>query len=132
MTDELVQRTEEFNTAFSLRDADRLQRLMVPEYTFHYIDQSTVATLRAIPNAPRGKWPAELLRRLSNGPLEWSLIDARIVGNIGIVVSHYRWSGSLSGQAFRYEGHITDVWVRRQGEWRILLSTADLLPPYNG
>lgn len=131
-TDELVQRTEEFNKAFSLRDVDALQKLMVPEYMFHYIDQSTIATIRAIPNAPRGRWPADMFARLSNGPLEWSVIDARIVGNFGIVSSYYRWAGSFNGQSFRYAGYMTDVWVRRRGEWRILFSTADLLPPVNG
>jgi len=131
-SDPLVQRTIEFNKAFSTRDAETLQRLMDPEYTFHYIDQASNATLRAVPNAPRGRWAAGLLQKLNAVPMEWALIDARIVGNTGIVVSHYRWWGTFGGQSFRYDGHLTDVWVKRHGEWRILLSTSDLLPSVTG
>ncbi len=128
-TEDVVARTREFNAAFTLRDAAALQALMAPDYTFHYIDQSVSGTLRALPNAPRGRWPAELFGRLSNGPLTWTLIDSRVIGSVGIVVSRYRWIGAVSGQPFQFEGYMTDVWVRRHRKRQLQLSTADILQP---
>ena len=128
-TKELTASARALNQAFAVRDTAAIQRLLAPEYGFHFIDNNMHGTLAATPNAPRGQWVGEMLGRLSNGPLESSLVDVRVVGNLGVVVSHYRWSGSYSGVGFRYEGYITDVWVLRDGKWQALLSTATLLPP---
>lgn len=127
-TEELVKRQNEFNQAFSLRDAAKLESLMAPEYTFHFYMQDVTGSARPAPNAPRGKWSGDLFARLSNGPLEWSLVDARIHGGLGFVVSHYRWMGAFDGRSFLYQGYITDVWIRRSGTWKILESSASLLP----
>lgn len=70
-----------------------------------------------------------MFSRLSGGPLEWSLVDSRVIGTVGIVVSHYKWQGNYAGAAFAYEGYMTDIWVRHHGQWLIVSSTADLLPP---
>jgi hypothetical protein len=127
-TKELAQKGRELNQAFALRDTAAIERLLAPEYVFHFIDQNMTGALAATPNAPRGRWVGEAFAHLSNGPLESSVVDVRLVGDVGVVVSHYRWSGTFNGTGFRYEGYITDTWVRRQGEWQVLLSTATLLP----
>jgi hypothetical protein len=128
-TKELAASARELNQAFAVRDTATIERLLAPEYVFHFVDNNMHGTLAATPNAPRGRWVGELLARLSNGPLESSLVDVRVVGTLGVAVTHYRWSGSYSGVGFHYEGYITDVWVLRGGKWQTLLSTATLLPP---
>jgi len=127
-TKELAQKGRELNQAFALRDTAAMERLLAPEYVFHFTDHNMTGTLAGTPNAPRGRWVGEAFTHLSNGPLESSLVDVRIVGDTGIVVSHYRWSGSWDGTGFQYEGYITDTWVRREGQWQVLLSTATLMP----
>ncbi|HVR41503.1 MAG TPA: nuclear transport factor 2 family protein [Thermoanaerobaculia bacterium] len=127
--DDLVKRTTELNQAFALRDSAKLETLMAPEYQFHFIDHRMMGTLQATPNAPRGKWAADAFAQLSNGPLEASTVDVRVIGDVGVVVSHYRWSGTYRGEGFRYEGYMTDVWVKRLGRWQVLVSSASLLPP---
>jgi ketosteroid isomerase-like protein len=127
-TEELIRLEKELNAAFTLKDAAALERLMARDYTFHYIDTNMNAKLQATPNAPRGRWAAEMLKRVSNGPLEWFPVDARITGDTAIVVGRYKWTGAWDAQAFQYEGFITDTWVRQRGTWKILLSTATVNP----
>jgi hypothetical protein len=57
------------------------------------------------------------------------MVDARIIGDVGVVVSHYQWSGSYRSKSFNREGHLTDEWVRRRGRWQVLLSSATLIDP---
>jgi hypothetical protein len=128
-TEELVAKSKELNRAFTARDAKAAEALLAPEYTLHFIDKNMRGSIAPAPNAPRGKWLADLFSRLSNGPLEWNLVDARVYGNLGVVVTYYRWSGTRDGRHFAYEGYITDVWIRRSNRWQVLESHADLLPP---
>lgn len=127
-TEMLVKRTNELNLAFALRDARKIESYLAPEYTFHYIDQDSRGTLQATPNAPRGRWMDKLFDSLSNGPLQASVVDARVIGATGIVISHYKWQGAWNGTAFQYEGYITDTWIRRGEQWQLLTSSANLLP----
>ena len=124
-----MQKERALNQAFAVRDASAIQELIAPEYAFHFIDGHVSGSLQGTSIAPRGKWVEDSFRNLSNGPLESSVVDARRVGNVGIVISHYRWSGSYHGAGFQYVGFVTDVWVRRAGSWYLLASHAQLSPP---
>jgi ketosteroid isomerase-like protein len=129
-TDELLRAEREFNAAFTLKDTATLERLMAPDYSFQYIDTTMGGTLQATPNAPRGRWAAEMLKHVSNGPLRWSIVDSRIIGgNTGVVVAHYKWIGTWDSRTFQYEGYITDVWVRQGGKWKIVMSSANAMAP---
>lgn len=119
----------EFNQAVSLRDAAKIRSLLAGEYILHFTDRDMTGSLLSSPIAPRGQWVIDALADLSNGPLEWSIVDGRVIGDVGVVVSHYRWSGSYRSKAFNREGYLTDVWVRRGGRWQILLSSATLIDP---
>ena len=127
-TEELIQSEKDFNAAFTLKDEAALERLMAPDYSFNYIDKNMRGRLQATPNAPRGRWAADMLKHLSNGPMQWSIVDSRIIGgNTGVVVGYYKWIGAWDAQPFEYEGYITDVWVRQGGKWKIVMSSANVL-----
>lgn len=127
-TEEIVAKSRELNRAFTAGDAAVAQALMAPEYAFHWVAPKMHGRLMSTPNAPRGKWSEELFQRFRGGPLEWSTVDARVYGNLGVVVSHYRWIGSWDNQSFTYEGYLTDIWIRRSGRWQVLESHASLVP----
>ena len=127
-TEQLLEHAREINQAFAVRDAKAIEALLAPEYTFHFVDRTVNGTLRAVPNAPRGRWIDSVFSKLSNGPMQSSIVDVRVYGDIGIVINYYKWSGAWSGQPFQFEGHITDVWVRRGRKWQLLVSTSTLAP----
>ena len=125
---ELLRRSHELNTAFATRDTAKFQSLLAPEYTLHFIAPALRGEMPAMPFAPRAKIVAKFFADLSNGPLEWSSVDVRVYGDFGVVTSHYRWRASYKSSPFDVEGFITDVWIQRDGEWKILNSTVDVLP----
>ena len=127
-TEELVARTRQLNQAFAYRDARAIEGLLAPEYVFHYTDHVSRGALQATPNAPRGRWIEKVFDQLTSGPLQASIVDARVYGEMGITITHYKWQGAWNGAGFQYEGYITDTWIRRGGEWRLLASSANLMP----
>ncbi len=127
-TEALVERTRQLNQAFAVRDARAIEKILAPEYTFHYTDHAWRGALQATPNAPRGRWIEKAFDQLTNGPLQSSIVDARVHGETGITITHYKWQGAWNGVAFQYEGYITDAWIRRGGKWVLLASSANLMP----
>jgi hypothetical protein len=127
-TEELLARTRQLNQAFALRDARTIETLLAPEYTFHYTDHMSRGALQATPNAPRGRWIGKAFDQLTNGPLASAIVDARVHGETGITITHYKWQGAWNGVPFQYEGYITDTWIRRGGKWELLTSSANLMP----
>ena len=115
---DLTNRVRELHEAITHRDAQKIESLMWPEYIFHFNSPGTRVALS--PPAPRGVWLAKAGADLTNGPLLWSAVDTRIYGDFAIVVSRYHWQGAYRGQAFDYEGFITDVWLSKNGEWKLL------------
>jgi hypothetical protein len=129
-TEALVERTRQLNVAFAVRDVRAIEKLLAPEYTFHYTDHESRGSLQATPNAPRGRWIEKAFERLTNGPLQASIVDARVHGEMGITITHYKWQGAWNSVGFQYEGYITDVWIRRGGKWELLASSANLMPSH--
>lgn len=119
----------EFNQAFAVRDVARVKSLLSDNYVLHFTDREMTGSLLDSPIAPRGQWIVDAFNDLSNGPLEWGMIDARVVGDVGVVVSHYKWSGTFRSKGFQRDGYLTDVWVRRGGRWQLLLSSTTLIDP---
>jgi hypothetical protein len=110
-TEPVMARARALDQAFLENDQRALDDLLAPEYTFHFIDHDMTA--RA--NAPRD-------RKAAGPPMSSSPIDVRVYGRLAVVVSHYTW--------LNYEGHVTDIWLRRHRKWQLVSSAADLLPPY--
>ena len=127
-TEPLVAAARELNLAFAHRDVRKIERLLAPEYSFHYTDHQSRGSLQATPNAPRGRWIEKIFDQLTNGPLQSSIVDARVHRDLGLTITHYQWSGAWNGTAFQYEGYITDNWIHRGGKWQLLSSSANLMP----
>lgn len=129
-TEALEKHAYELNDAFMAKDLRKLESFFAPDYYFFFTDHNTHGSLQGMPNAPRGRYPGNILSKLDGGFQEYNIVDVRVYGDFGVVVSHYKWSGTFMGESFDYRGHITDVWVRREERWWILSSSASLIPPY--
>lgn len=127
-TEPLVAAVRQLNQAFALSDVRKIETLLAPEYSFHYTDHESRGSLQATPNAPRGRWIETIFRQLTNGPLQSSVVDARVHRDLGVTITHYHWTGAWNGTAFQYEGYITDNWIHRGGKWQLLSSSANLMP----
>ena len=130
-TDVLEQHARELNDAFRDGDLRKLRSFFAPDYYFFFTDHNVSGSLQTMPNAPRGRYSAKFLEKLSGGFQAYNIVDVRVYGDFGVVVAHYEWRGSFMGESFDYQGHITDVWVRREDRWWILSSSASLLPPFH-
>ena len=104
-TQEVVERAHALDRAFLENNQKALDDLLAPEYQFHFIDHD----MSAAPNAPRSRGAA-------GPPMSSSILDVRTYGPFAIVISHYTWA--------RYEGNLTDVWIRRERKWQLLSSAS--------
>ena len=44
----------------------------------------------------------------------------RVYGNTAVVVGRWRARGENAGRSFDYQARFVSVWVRRDGEWRMV------------
>ena len=98
------------------KDKARLEELMAPEFVLHTAHPT-------YPETPRGMWLDNLFNHLEIDRWEQTDIAANIYGDIGVITSAYRWSGSMHGQPFDAKGHCTDVWKRYDRQWRVVSRT---------
>lgn len=112
-SDALVARAEMLNRAVARQDFRAVQSLTAPEHTLNYPARDVFGLPPRAPYAPRGIWMGKVFPRLSKSSLEWTLLNARVYGNLGVVTLDYRWEGTLDHRFFTVDGRITDVWIRR-------------------
>jgi hypothetical protein len=129
-TESLLEAQQRITSAITSRNQSELDAMLASEYSFHFIDHQMLGTMQPMPTVPRGKWAVKLLQETGAMPLQFTIVDARDHREMGVVVSHYEWGGNRSGQSFAYEGYVTDIWIRRDGKWKLLVSYAQLLPPW--
>ncbi|HSP26779.1 MAG TPA: nuclear transport factor 2 family protein, partial [Saliniramus sp.] len=129
-TESLLEAQGRFTAAITSRNQGEIDALLASEYSFHFIDHQMQGTMQPMPTVPRGKWAVKLLQETGAMPLQFTIVDARIHREVGVVASHYEWGGNRGGQSFSYEGYVTDIWIQRDGKWRLLVSYAQLLPPW--
>src|SRR3546814_14025734 len=72
------------------------------------------------PETSRERWLDNLFNHLRIDEWEQTNISAHTYGDVGVVTSAYRWSGSMYEQPFDAKGHCTDVWQLRDPQWQVV------------
>src|SRR3546814_2546354 len=72
------------------------------------------------PETSRERWLDNLFNHLRIDEWEQTNISAHPYGDVGVVTSAYRWSGSMYEQPFDAKGHCTDVWQLRDQQWQVV------------
>lgn len=128
----LAQLTLDVGTAFVARDEAKLRSLVDENCQLHWIDHERQgASLFAQAPGERAPWFIALARKTSVVPLQKAVVESTVYGNVGIVISHYKWQATVNGAQFRGEGYAHHVWLNRGGEWKLVSISADVLPPWN-
>src|SRR3546814_10746613 len=94
-------------------DKARLEALMAPGFVLHTAHPD-------YPETSRERWLDNLFNHLRIDEWEQTNISAHTYGDVGVVTSAYRWSGSMYEQPFDAKGHCTDVWQLRDQQWQVV------------
>ncbi|HEY5854059.1 MAG TPA: nuclear transport factor 2 family protein [Aldersonia sp.] len=65
---------------------------------------------------------------LTHSQMDFELLDARVYGDVAVVLAHGTNRGEWRGEPFASDEWVTDVFVRRPGGWRCAMSA--LTPNY--
>ncbi|MEE2060706.1 nuclear transport factor 2 family protein [Rhodococcus artemisiae] len=65
---------------------------------------------------------------LTHSAMDFTVLDARVYGDVAVVLAHGTNRGSWRGEPFAADEWVTDVFVRRPGGWLCALSA--LTPNY--
>jgi ketosteroid isomerase-like protein len=111
---EVLARERDWGAAMVANDADAIGNFMAEDWTIIGPDGSV-----------NGK--AAFLELVRSGELTHDVMDSadetvRVYGDTAVVNARGVSGGAYRGQTFRVVERVTDVWVRREGTWRCVLT----------
>lgn len=93
-------------------DSAALVKLMSPDFILYSWDGKS--------ETPRERWINTLLNRLKVINWEQTSINAKVFGDMAIVNSLYKWSGTHTERQFDTSGYLTDVWMKKNNKWQVI------------
>jgi len=115
--DELVRRTQELYDSIPPGDQAPWKKYFADDCIFNdekgrtFDKTKLVADITAMPTG-------------YSGAIKLANVDSRIIGETAILSYDLDESETIFGQNLRARYHITDTWLRRNGEWKIIASQA--------
>jgi ketosteroid isomerase-like protein len=109
---ELVQIEHEFGEAYKQHDAATLGRFLADD--FFYTDEDGQILNKA-----------QYLDRAAHTRLDsygFDDMNARLYGETGVVTSRLSGQGTYGGKRTKFDVRYTDVFVKRDGRWQIVVS----------
>lgn len=103
---------QEWMDAWLRQDRAAIEQILAPDYTL------TVSSMpsRAV---TRDKW-IELVGRFTAQSFEYRDMSVRLIGDLAVVSSIGRAiGGQVDGSDRSFSFFLTDVWVKRDGRWRV-------------
>ncbi len=111
---ELIRLSQEWmDSALFRKDERRLREIMSPDFTLQIWDVSRAPQ-------PLESWLDTLKNHLDQIQFEYSGLNARIFGDVGVVYSRFWWKGTIDGKPFTDSGFMADVWVKKQDTWQVV------------
>lgn len=107
--------------ALKLRDASALSQIISDDFTL-------VSPRLVLAAGSRDKYFAHALRDLNLASYDFSESTVRLYGRTALVSGLLKESAHVSGEDWGGSYLITDVWVNRDGLWRVVSRHASLLP----
>jgi hypothetical protein len=123
---EVIEREYAWTEAMRAKDTDALLEIMAPDFrlTFEEIPEFmlTVDNGQPVPGTPRWRWLANL-EGMSFGPVEIHDIETVEIADDLVAVNMrmylYDWR-EASGETIPPFYDLTDVWLNRDGQWRVI------------
>lgn len=115
---ELIDREREWMEAGKRKDMAALERIVGADYVY---------TASGHGRQSRERW-MEIVAVYDLERFSFLDVDVRLYGDVAVVLSRYEQQATVSGARRSGEFLITDVWVRREGEWQVVARSSILLP----
>lgn len=101
-------------------DSAMLVKLMSPSFTLQRWDGASPV--------PRDLWLNTLFNKLRIIKFEQTNLHVKIFGNLAVVNSVYKWTGTHTGRAFDTAGFLTDVWAKVNNKWQVVTRSSGTFP----
>lgn len=121
---EIDRLAQQWMAAAGAKDAETLDQMMAPEYRL--VIMTMDGTFHEV--VDRETWISETLRRDIQ---DFAYIDVHVQvdGNVAVMTSRSASSATIArdegehsaGTTRRIQPHLTDIWVRRNGQWWVAL-----------
>jgi len=108
--------------ALQERDAGALNQLISEDFTL-------VSPRLVVAAGDRDKYFLHAMRDLSVASYDFEALTVRLYGRTAIVGGRLKQSAGVAGEDWGGTYLFTDVWVSRDGAWRVVSRHASLLPP---
>jgi ketosteroid isomerase-like protein len=100
--------------AYKERQVDAFAALLDDDFVITFEDGSTYSKTGYLSYTANSSLQVELS--------EMSDTKVRLHGNTAVITGSYHERGKDGGQAFDYHDRFTDVWMKKDGRWRLVAS----------
>jgi len=107
--------------ALQLRDASALSQLIADDFML-------ISPRLVVAAGDRDKYFQHAMRELSLTSYDFENLTVRLYGRTAVVSGRLRQSASVAGEDWGGAYLFTDVWVSRDGTWRVVSRHTTLLP----
>lgn len=107
--------------ALKLRDASVLSQIVSDDFAF--VSPRLAGAVR-----DRARYFDHALRDMSLTSYNFDELTVRLYGRTAVVSGQLRQSATVAGEDWTGNYFVTDVWVSRDGVWRVVSRHASLLP----
>lgn len=118
--EQLARLEKEWMEAMRVRDAERLEQLVAPEFVF------TAIHLDPEPMS-RVAWMGAAMGGYTISSFYYDDMDVVVAGDTGIVHARYSQVAFYDGRNLSAVFRLTDVWSRREGAWQVVARHSSIL-----
>lgn len=117
----LIELERKWMEALKLRDASALSQLISDDFTL-------ISPRLVISAGDRDKYFRHVARELNLDSYAFEDLTVRLYGRAAVISGRLKQTASAAGEDWGGSYLITDVWVSRDGFWRVVSRHATLLP----
>jgi len=107
--------------ALKLRDASALSQIVSDDFTL-------VSPRLVVAAGERSKYFEHAMRGLNLTSYDFEAMTVRLYGRTAVISGRLKQSATVAGEDWGGSYLVTDVWVSRDGFWRVVSRHASLLP----
>ena len=116
---EIARLQEAWMQAWIDRDTATCERLLAPEFRLRSVATDDVVDRR--------DWLSQVeLGRVTGTGFSYDEMDVAIAGDTAVTMSRTTQEAQIDGRDWSATLHVTDVWVRRDGDWQVVARHASV------
>lgn len=106
--------------AWLTHDLATCERLLAPEFRLRSVATDSIVN--------REDWLSQAASgRIAGTAFVYETMDVEVTGDTAVTMSRTRQEAAIDGRDWSATLHVTDVWVRRGGEWAVVARHASPL-----